>query len=121
MGTTYNAKLDVSCIKQHTCLGCGAEFHYRLERNVTGSGGSEAAAAANAEAAAVKALENDVDQHACPHCGLMQPDMIAEIRKGRFVAGMWIAPIFILYLFSTIFLQNFPYYCFHLSYQINAK
>lgn len=99
MGTTYNAKLDVSCIKQHTCLGCSAEYHYRLERNVTGSGGTEAAAAANAEAAAVKALENDVDQHPCPHCGMMQPDMIAEVRKGRFVAGMWIAPIFILVAF----------------------
>lgn len=99
MATTYNAKLTVNCIKQHVCLGCDAEYQYHLERNVTGSGGSEEAAAKNAEAAAIKALENDVDQHACPHCGMMQPDMIAEVRKSRFMAGMWLAPIIILVAF----------------------
>ena len=99
MATTYNAKLDVSCIKKHECLGCQAEYQYHLERNVTGSGGSQAAAEANAQKAAIKALENDVDQHACPHCGLMQPDMIAEVRSGRFVGGMWVAPIFLLLAF----------------------
>ena len=99
MATTYNAKLTVNCVKQHVCLGCGAEYQYQLERNVTGSGGSEEAAARNAEAAAIKALENDVDQHACPHCGMMQPDMIAEVRKNRFIAGMWLAPVIILVAF----------------------
>lgn len=99
MATTYNATLNVNCIKQHTCVGCNAEFQYRLERSVTGSGGTQEAAAANAEKAAIKALENDVDQHACPHCGMMQPDMIAASRKSRFVAGLWLAPVIILIAF----------------------
>lgn len=99
MATTYTAKLDVSCVKQHKCLGCEAEYEYTLQRNVTGSGGTEAAAAANAEKAALKALEDDVDQHACPYCGLMQPDMISEVRSTRYVAGMWLGPLVLLVAF----------------------
>ena len=92
MATTYTANLTISCQKQHTCLGCRAEYFYLMERKIAGTGGTEAAAATNAEAAAIKSIENDVDQHACPHCGMMQPDMIAEVRRNRFLAGMWIPP-----------------------------
>jgi hypothetical protein len=67
-----------------------------MERKIAGTGGTEAAAATNAEAAAIKSIENDVDQHACPHCGMMQPDMIAEVRRNRFLAGKWIAPPIII-------------------------
>ena len=84
MATTYNASLELSFIKRHQCCGCEAEFQYRIHRKVTGSGGNQAAAQANLEVAAVKSLENDVDQHACPHCGLLQPDMLAARRSGVF-------------------------------------
>ena len=96
MATTYTANLTISCQKQHTCLGCRAEYFYLMERKIAGTGGTEAAAATNAEAAAIKSIENDVDQHACPHCGMMQPDMIAEVRRNRFLAGMWIPPPIII-------------------------
>lgn len=99
MATTYNAKLDVSCVKQHVCRGCEAEYEYTLERNVSGSGGTQEAAAANAEKAALKALEDDVDQHACPYCGMLQPDMIASVRSTRYIVGMWLGPIVLLVAF----------------------
>lgn len=93
MGTGYTASLNVSCIKQHICRGCEAEFSYHLNLQVTETAATKEAAAASAHTAAVKALENDVDQHPCPHCGMMQPDMIAKSRRERYLSGMWIALI----------------------------
>ena len=96
MATTYHAKLTVDCIKRHVCVGCTAEYQYSLERQVQGSGGSSDVAQTNAQQAAVKALEGDVDLHACPHCGMMQPDMVAVGRKSKFGAGTWIGPLVIV-------------------------
>lgn len=91
MGTTYNASVELDFVKRHVCCGCDAEYQYHIHRKVTGSGGTQAAAEASLEVAAVKALANEVDQHPCPHCGLLQPDMLASRRGGLFVGAGVIA------------------------------
>lgn len=87
MATTYTSTLDISVRKQHACVACGSKFSYILSRNIKGTGGTEEAAVQNAQKLAVDALENDVDQHACPVCGVFQPDMVAKTRRGRFFWG----------------------------------
>lgn len=93
MAKTYTAKLKISFQKQHTCVGCQSEFRYQLDRQVTGTGGSKEAAESNLQTAISKSLANDVDQHACPHCGMLQPDMIANVRSSRALTGAWIGAI----------------------------
>ena len=34
-------------------------------------------------------VENDVDLHPCPTCGLIQPEMVADVKSGRYALG-WI-------------------------------
>lgn len=87
MATTYTSTLDISVRKQHACLGCGSKYSYILARKIKGTGGTEEAAAQNAQKLAINALENDVDQHACPICGLFQPDMVAKTRSSRLFWG----------------------------------
>jgi len=93
MAKTYTAKLKITFQKQHTCVGCQSEFRYQLDRQVTGTGGSKEAAESNLQTAISKSLANDVDQHACPHCGMLQPDMIAAVRSSRALTGAWIGVI----------------------------
>jgi hypothetical protein len=78
MGTSYKAKIDIRCWKEHTCVGCGGTFAYVLARTVTGQGESEQAATVAAEAEAAKTIESDINQEPCPTCGLYQPDMVGE-------------------------------------------
>jgi hypothetical protein len=91
MATTYTSTLDISVRKQHACLGCGSKYSYILARKIKGTGGTEEAAVQNAQKLAIDALENDVDQHACPVCGVFQPDMVAKTRKGRLGWGTALA------------------------------
>ncbi len=93
MAKSYTAKLKISFQKQHTCVGCQSEFRYQLDRQITGTGGSKEAAESNLQEAVSKSLANDVDQHACPHCGMLQPDMIAVVRSSRALTGAWIGAI----------------------------
>lgn len=93
MAKTYTAKLKITFQKQHTCVGCQSEFRYQLDRQVAGTGGSKEAAESNLQTAISKSLANDVDRHACPHCGMLQPDMIANVRSSRALTGAWIGAI----------------------------
>ena len=87
MAKTYTATISVSCFKQHACVGCQSKYSYKLERNVKGQGPTELAASKNAEKAAVKAIENESDFHPCPACGIVQPEMVADVRSGFFWTG----------------------------------
>lgn len=93
MGKTYTATINVSCLKQHTCVGCASKYSYQLMRNVKGQGSTESAASANAEKAAYKAIEGDSDFHACPVCGIVQPEMVADVRSLYYWAGAIIGVI----------------------------
>jgi hypothetical protein len=83
MGKTYTVTVDVKCWKEHECCVCGGRFRYLFERKMKGQGGTEAKAAANADAAVVKAIKHDLDLRPCPSCGLLQPDMIGSWRSGK--------------------------------------
>jgi hypothetical protein len=89
MATTYTSKVSVRCVKQHTCVACASKYSYVLVRNLQGTGGTAAAAEANAEKAALKAVQGEVDFHPCPACGVVQPDMTAVVVNKRFwIAGL---------------------------------
>src|SRR5262245_34180886 len=90
MGTSYKATVQVRCWKQHTCVACGSVFGYLFERKKTGQGGTEEAASAAAHNAAVKAVAQEVNLHACPQCGTVQPEMVGAIRAR---AHWWILGI----------------------------
>jgi hypothetical protein len=93
MGKTYTATIGVRCIREHTCVCCGATYSYELVRDVKGQGGTAEKAQKNAEVNVKRALERDVDQVPCPTCGLYQPDMVADRRLTWFSAVFWIALI----------------------------
>jgi hypothetical protein len=108
--------MSISCLKQHTCVSCASKFSYVLARKVTGQAATEAGATANAEKAAVKAIENDADFHPCPVCGIVQPDMLADVRSGRFwfgaVAGViGAAAALILGLTQVVTIATSAYVC----------
>jgi hypothetical protein len=96
MATTYTATLQVQCWKEHQCVGCDSRYRYRLSRKVSGTGPSESAAARNAQKAAVKTIERDVDTQPCPVCGYCQPDMIGVIRARRHWYVFWISLVCLL-------------------------
>jgi hypothetical protein len=83
MATTYKSTIEINVWKEHTCLNCGNRFRYLFKRKKTGQGGSPDAASAAARQAVLNALENEVDLHPCPGCGLYQPDMIGSRRAAR--------------------------------------
>jgi hypothetical protein len=96
MGKTYKASISVSCLKEHTCVGCGSKFAYLFKREVKGEAAAEEKALLIAQAAANKAAESEVDPHACPNCGLIQPEMIAHERSTRFWVGTAFAIVGVL-------------------------
>ncbi len=83
MATTYTSTIEINVWKEHTCVGCGGAYRYLFRRKKSGSGGTPAAAQANAKKAVVNALANEVDMQPCPGCGLYQPDMIGAARARR--------------------------------------
>ncbi len=93
MAKTYKASISVACLKEHTCVGCGGKFAYVFKREVKGEAANEAQSVLNAQQAADKATLTEVDQHPCPHCGLMQPEMIAHERSTRFWVGAAVAVV----------------------------
>ena len=83
MATTYTSTIEINVWKEHTCVGCGGAYRYLFKRKKSGSGGTPAAAQANARKAVVNALAHEVDMQPCPGCGLYQPDMIGAARARR--------------------------------------
>jgi hypothetical protein len=83
MATTYTSTIEINVWKEHTCVGCGGAFRYLFKRKKSGTGGTPAAAQANARKAVVNALAHEVDLQPCPGCGLYQPDMIGAARARR--------------------------------------
>jgi hypothetical protein len=96
MGKTYKASITVACLKEHTCVGCGGKFAYEFTRKVQGEAASEEQALLKAQEAANKAAENEVDLHACPNCGMVQPEMIAHERSARYWLGVAVAFVGVL-------------------------
>lgn len=83
MADGFRATIQLKCWKQHECAGCGCEYRYQFQRTVSGEGGTEESAGKAAEAAAIAAMEGEVDDRPCPKCGLLQPDMIGVAKFAR--------------------------------------
>jgi hypothetical protein len=101
MATTYKSTIEVNVWKEHACIGCGSRFRYLFKRKKTGQGGTPEAASAAARKAVINALENEVDMHPCPGCGLYQPDMVGSRRSTRHwwvIAASWAALLLMMIL-----------------------
>jgi hypothetical protein len=83
MATSYKSTLEINVWKEHACIGCNSRFRYLFKRKKTGQGGTPEEASAAARQAILSALEQEVDVHPCPGCGLYQPDMVGSRRSTR--------------------------------------
>src|SRR6516162_3893134 len=101
MATTYTSTIEINVWKEHTCVGCGGAYRYLFKRKKSGSGGTPAAAQANARKAVVNALAHEVDMQPCPGCGLYQPDMIGAARARR---HWWLNAITLVALLTLLIL-----------------
>ncbi len=98
--TTFKAKATTRAWKQHTCEGCGGIFRYKMSRAVEAQGETEEDAAINAERESVRQVEEGTDIRPCPHCGALQPAMVAASRSTPFLVGL----IVLVVLFGAIYL-----------------
>ena len=73
MATTYTSTIEINVWKEHTCVGCGGAFRYLFKRKKSGTGGTPAAAQANASKAVVNALANEVDCSPAPAAASTSP------------------------------------------------
>lgn len=93
MAKSYTSTIQIRCWKHHKCVGCDGNYAYEFLRKVTGTGNTEAKAAATASKNAQRAIERDTDLHPCPTCGLFQPDMIGQRRAQKAWLVFWFALI----------------------------
>jgi hypothetical protein len=77
----YTSTVTAKCWKQHTCLLCGAVYRYKIERKRQAQASTIPVAQQRASAAVQKALEKEYDKRPCPHCGLLQPEMIGQSKR----------------------------------------
>ena len=104
MATTYKSTIEINVWKEHSCIGCTSRFRYLFKRKKTGQGGTPEAASAAARKAVINALEQEVDVHPCPGCGLYQPDMVGSRRSTRHwwvIAASWAALLLLMILMLT--------------------
>jgi hypothetical protein len=76
----FMATCSASCFKEHTCLLCKTVFRYRMWRTERVAGISLEAAEKSARTYVEWLFKNKCDFHACPVCGLYQPEMIVGSR-----------------------------------------
>lgn len=81
MATKYKATAQRTCWKQHTCVTCGSVYRYRFSRSVEATESTPQGAQQQAAYALDKAMTNGVNIQPCPHCGLIQPEMIGQKRS----------------------------------------
>jgi hypothetical protein len=79
----YEVSATARCWRLYDCVECGCAYRYLCVSEVTGAGGTPEMAAENANLAAAKALEEDVQSQPCPQCGLVQPYMTAHKKYKR--------------------------------------
>jgi hypothetical protein len=75
MATKSTCSVEIECWKEHTCVGCGTVFRYRMKRKRVGEGPTEKAAEIAARQAMMTDVAQAVEMQPCPACGLYQPDM----------------------------------------------
>ena len=80
MATNSKSKctVEIKCWKEHTCVGCGGVFRYRMKWQQAGEGPTEEAAEVAARKVAMDSVKERVEMYPCPSCGRYQPDMVAD-------------------------------------------
>lgn len=94
MGTQYKSTVEITCWKEHDCVGCGGTFRYSFQRKATGMGATGPAASEAAMQSLALTAKHDADFRPCPSCGLYQPDMVGGRKAtiyGWLLAGFAIA------------------------------
>src|SRR2546421_1389418 len=81
MATTYKATVSIEVQKQHRCVGCSALFRYPMKRSSTAQAATADLAEKQARDALGKLLVTSFDLHACPTCGIYQPEMVHKLRR----------------------------------------
>jgi len=95
-----DATLYIRIWTGQTCKACGSEFHYLRRYSVPRSQTDFNATQASVEAAYVKAAtESSEVVIPCPHCGYVQPDMVANRKAVRH--GILTFVVFLLLLVNT--------------------
>ena len=92
MAKSYTSTVQLRCVKEHTCAGCGSVYQYPMSRKVVATSGRSAEDATQKCRAKVAATaQRDVDLQPCPACGLVQPDMVGRRRAWGHKRVLWIA------------------------------
>ena len=98
MATTYKAKAQRVCFKQHTCLACGSVYRYRFTRSVEASAATQQAAQVEADKKLQTALDTTFDPRPCPVCGLIQPEMVGQERADKHGCMLGLAFLLVMLL-----------------------
>lgn len=88
--------------KTHVCVNCDGEFSYLLARDVNVSGRTPQEAAILARDAAMDAADHAVDRHVCPHCGVVQPEMLADDVQPRYLLGLGLGLGTLLFMLAAV-------------------
>lgn len=93
---------NVRLRKTHVCVNCDGEFSYLLARDVDVRGRSPQDAAILAREAAMEAADHAVDRHVCPHCGVVQPEMLADDVQPRYLLGLGLGLGTLLFVLAMV-------------------
>jgi len=106
-GKYFTSAVTVAKLIDVTCEKCDCAYRYQLVRRGKGAAsapyyiGMESGrrrAQANACQDAAKKLERGIEPVACPDCGWVQSNMVAEMRRR---AGRWLIPVGVISLVVT--------------------
>jgi hypothetical protein len=78
MPVYFTATATAKCWKQHICVACSCVYRYRMARSASASSGASEVARMQASQSLHKRLARGIERRPCPHCGQMQPDMVAK-------------------------------------------
>ncbi len=87
----YEVSATARCWRLHDCVECGCAYRYLCARQVNGVGGTADQAAEHANQAAAQALQEAVEVHPCPQCGLVQPYMTTHKKYQRHLTVTFLA------------------------------
>jgi hypothetical protein len=82
MVNKIKATVEIECLKEHTCVGCGSTFRYPLKQSYSTERTTEADAQAAAQRGVARMLADAVESKPCPTCGRYQPDMVQPFGHG---------------------------------------
>ncbi|MGL4552091.1 MAG: hypothetical protein ACRC33_13000 [Gemmataceae bacterium] len=99
MAVYVTASVTARCWKQHVCCACGCVYRYILERTGSASGGPGTGQATRAAYDANRAILSGIEEHPCPDCGVVQPDMVGKSKATWHLTFTAITGVILLFIF----------------------